>query len=383
MKKTVDYFFKVICLFPIYTVYINGGIGNKILFSLTAFLLIRYIIGTGISKWFFMNTVLVLAIYLFSLSQTEFPIANSNMLFYYPFFFEYSLLMISRKRVFEEWVVNHKRYVDTVLIVWTCIVGISIFIPSCYYTKEAGALYFGSFARTIFRLGPAAVFIQALSLVGMSYYKNKKYILYMIVPLYCYFMGSSRAYLVVGIALFTIAWYWYGAKKSVFYLTLIPMIAVGGLLILKSSMGSKIAYTLNDNLYGDFWFRITSSRSLLWERDLNAYNAQNAINRLFGAGIEFCTKVSGLWAHNDFIEILCSYGLVGVFHYLYTSIKVVGLSNPTRNKRQPILMKMMLYIAWLFNAFFNMHFTYFCCVLAFPLICITVGNKYKGINQNG
>ena len=133
----------------------------------------------------------------------------------------------------------------------------------------------------------------------------------MIVPLYCYFSGSSRTYLVIGIALFTIAWYWYGAKKKVFYGTLIPMIAVGTFLLWHSSIGTKVLYTLDDSNYGDFWYRITSSRSLLWYMDIEKFKKEPLVNLIFGAGIEFATKTSGLWAHNDFIEIICSYGFVG------------------------------------------------------------------------
>lgn len=382
MRKLIDYFFKIICIFPIYTACVNEGVGNKVLFTLLIILFLLFIFKGKITKRFFVNTVVVAVVYFYSLFNTDFPISNTNMLFYFPFFIEYSALMLDKKEMFMNWCLINRKYINFVLIIWSVIVGISIFLPSCYYIKEGGASYFGSFCGTIFRLGPSSVFIQGLSIIGMTFFKNKKYIFFMIIPLYCYFMGSSRTYLIVGISLFTIAWYWYGAKKSVFYCTLIPLIALGGYALMGSSLGTKILYTLDESQYGDFWYRLTSSRSLFWAKDINAFKQAGIFGKLLGLGIEFTSKLTGLWAHNDFIEIICSYGIIGLGHYLYTNYRIIKLSGYSKKNNVPLPIVAMLYIAWLFNAFFNMHFTYFCCVLSFPMICIAVGYKYKENEQN-
>lgn len=154
----------------------------------------------------------------------------------------------------------------------------------------------------------------------------------MIVPMYTVLMGSSRTYLVIGGCLFLIAWYWYGIKKTTFIATYVPIALLGAYFVTHSSMWDKILYTLDDSRYGDFWFRITSSRSVLWTEDLKAWKAGNLIQKVCGGGIEKTVYASGLWAHNDFIEILCSFGVGGLIQYLYITLKLIkkDLSGKTQ-----------------------------------------------------
>ena len=113
-------------------------------------------------------------LYAITLTQTRFPMQNYNMLFYYPFYVIFSFFMMDNSRIILGWLNKNQNFIRTIIRIWTIIVGVSIFIPSCYYVKEGGARYFDSFVNTIFRLGPAAIFIQALVLISMSLYKKEK-----------------------------------------------------------------------------------------------------------------------------------------------------------------------------------------------------------------
>ena len=162
-----------------------------------------------------------------------------------------------------------------------------------------------------------------------------------------------------------------------FFFTLIPTIIVGGLIIVNTSLYQKILFTLDDSQYGDFWFRVTSGRSEFWENDLIAWSNVSVIKKVFGAGLDFTHEVSNLWAHNDFIEILCANGVVGLFIYV-----VVMLKSILKEMKRSYMLTFFVFIAWFFNAFFNMHYTYFCCVLGFPFILIAIDMNTKINNSS-
>lgn len=373
----IDIYMKCMFLFPIVTVFPDKGIVTKFLFGILIICQIGLYLKKGIRKKTLKQLVLMCVLYIITLMQTRFPMSNYNMLFYYPFYVAFSFFVIDNNRIILKWLNDNEYIVRAVIKIWTVIVGVSIFIPSCYYIKEGGTFYFGSFVNTIFRLGPAAIFIQASVLVSMSLYKRRKDIIYMIVPMYAFLMGSSRTYLLIGGCLFLISWYWFGVKKKTFMLTCIPLVFIGAYFIVHSALWDKVQYSLDESQYGDFWFRITSSRSVLWAKDLSAWKSGNLIQKLCGSGIERTFYETGLWAHNDFIEMLCGFGLIGLVQYLYTTITLIKKYLKVDVVK---LIKVCVVMMWFTNAFFNMHYTYFCATLAYPLALLAIHEYYKSKN---
>ena len=375
--KVFDIFMYSIMIFPIMTVVTDSGIINKILFGLLIASYILIVSNKKIKKKTFIIIFIMILGYLISILNTNFPLVSYNMMFYYPFIIIYMLFINDYKERFIKWFLENEKIVRLVIKIWTFIVGISIFMPSSYYIKEGGEMYFGSFVNTIFRLGPACILIMALVLISISLYKRKGDLIYTLIPMYSFFMGSSRTYLVVGIFIFLIALYIFFNDKMKFFFTLIPTIIVGGLIIVNTSLYQKILFTLDDSQYGDFWFRVTSGRSEFWENDLIAWSNVSVIKKVFGAGLDFTHEVSNLWAHNDFIEILCANGVVGLFIYV-----VVMLKSILKEMKRSYMLTFFVFIAWFFNAFFNMHYTYFCCVLGFPFILIAIDMNTKINNSS-
>lgn len=371
-----DFFLYICCFYPITTLLFEGTIINKCLFIclIASYLLI--ILKKGVTKITLVYLIVLIGNYAFVLLITSWSLtSNINMLFYYPFMICYSRLFIDNQNDILKVLLRNKRFILAIIRCWTILVGVSIFIPSCYYVREGGAYYFGSFAGGIFRLAPSALFVMSLTLLSMALFHRKKDIFYMIVPLYCFFMGSSRTYLVVGICVFIVAWYWYIGSARNFYKTVLPLAIIGIIIIINSSLGDKIRYTFDDNQYGDFWFRITSSRSVLWAEDLNGWYSSSFLNRLFGCGLFYTEQLTGLWAHNDFIEILCGFGLVGLIEYCMVQAALIRKFIGKSYNVPPILTFFVI-MCWFFNAFFNMYYTYFCSLLSYPFILIAVNYFY-------
>ena len=372
--RIFDLYMGLICIYPITTTLIDRTVINKLLFAaLIALQIYIYCMGKMKRKTVIMLLWLVMQ-YLFVLYHTEFPLINANLLFYYPFFLMYTYFMNDNADKVRKWLMDRKEYIHNIVVLWSIIVGVSIFVPNCYYVKEGGASYFGSWAGDIFRLGPAVMFIQILVVVLQVLHKQKYAIVYMIIPMYCVLMGSSRTYLVIAALLFGISWYISCKKKIHFWLSLIPAAMVFLWLIMNSSMGEKILYTLDEGQYGDFWFRITSARSVLWADSIKMWSRLPVLNKLLGCDINFTLKITGKWGHNDFVEILCSFGMVGVIQYI--AVVRSMLKNCWKGIRLPWVVKSSAIMVWLFNAFFNMHYVYFCAMLSYPLLVLALQSDF-------
>lgn len=378
--RIVDLYMGLICFYPITTVLIDGTMINKLMFAAMVALQIYMYIKAGMKRKTVMLLGWMVLQYAFVLFHTKFPLINANLLFYYPFFMMYTSFLIDNQGTVIKWLKEHKDYIHGIVMIWSVIVGVSIFVPGCYYVKEGGASYFGSWTSDIFRLGPSVMFIQILVIVLQMMHKQKYALAYMIIPMYCVLMGSSRTYLVVSALLLVISWYFSCKKKVYFWLTLLPVLVFFALMLTNSAIGDKILFTLDENRYGDFWFRVTSSRSVLWETSFDAWNQLPVLNKVLGCDINLTYRVTDRWAHNDFIELLCSFGIVGVIQYIAAMSGMV--KNSWKDAYLPWLIKTSVIMVWLFNAFFNMHYVYFCAMLSFPFLVFAVRSVPENYTAN-
>lgn len=243
-------------------------------------------------------------------------------------------------------------------------------LPSSY---EGG--YFESFTGNSARTCPVAVFLLTLILVAVKIYKRKQYLYFAFFPMYCFFMGDSRTYLAVGLMLGIIVLYFYFDSKRNFYYMLIPAGVVVTVILMASSVMTRFtsAVDASNSLsqYYDFWGVATSGRSVFWVDMLNAYwNSDNA-HRAFGCGFHFVYTVRNFWAHNDFVQLLLTFGIVGLITYLWTIRGLVKkfLVNRTRYPKFIVVLAVMV---WLFNCFFNMFYVYMCALLAYPIMLIAI-----------
>lgn len=374
MRLTLtDCYLGTICLFPIVTTMGGGGL-NKVMFVLLLTLHICMLFSRPIK----MRTLLALALlvgnFAFTLSRTDFPLRNYNLLAYFPFFLLYTYFMCDNRRRILRWFSEHPRYLWRVILLWCALVSVSALLPGCYQVREGGSRYFGSFCRDIFRLGPSAVFIQILIIMVIVLHGQKRAMLFMVVPMYCYLMGSSRTYLMIGFLLFVIGWYLVCGSKRLFWGTVVPLAVFILLLVTVSALGEKIAYTLDEGQYGDFWYRITSSRSYLWRKYWNAWVKTPLINKLLGNHLEFTQIVAGRWAHNDFIELLCSFGILGLGNYL-CALQLLFRQNLI-GAGIPLVVRAGAKLVWLFNAMFNMHYVYFCAMLGYPFLIFALRQHF-------
>lgn len=306
-------------------------------------------------------------------------LVNRNMPLYWLFWAIYVVYVTYDVEGFKEAIYADERFITAITKLWNIIVLVCIFIPQCY-VYSGGSRGFVGFtgvdaASGGNRLCPIALLMMTMVYVCMVCYKNKRMFIYSIPCMYVFFMGGSRTYFAVGSALFVVLLYNFFEKKRYFYLTIIPVVLGGYALISVSTMGARIAgNTWTSSSYGDYWYVLTSGRSVFWNKMLTAYMEQDWFHKLFGNGFNFTMETGGHWGHNDFVEILCCYGIVGILMYLGSIRllfkKVLGVIQ------MPWIIRILVIFIWLFNAFFNMFYTYLCAAVAFPFLLCGLESEY-------
>ena len=381
--------FIIILLFPITTLFqtLIPPL-NKVFFALLIIsFLPLYFYKISFKRVIVLSITLILILYDYIITKGS--LYNTNELFYLPFCILYFNYIRENYQKLKDLFMTEKKVVYNVIIIWTILVFVSIFFESSWISSWGGTKYFGSLCRGVWRLSPTAVFIGSLSIATIILYNNKKGIFFLILPLFCVFMSGSRTYMVIGIFMFLIAWYYYVNSRKHFFLSFIPICILLFIVILNTSMIDKFtAVSYNSDSYFDPLGTLTSGRSIFWQADIETFFESSFINKIMGSGFNLIYEINlkafdGLvWAHNDFIQCLVSHGILGLLLYMYSIISTI--IQMTKNT----LHKFPLYLAvfiWIFNAFFNMFYTYFCSMLCFPilLLCVKEGKRKFNLNKKG
>ena len=372
-----DLLIKLILLFPITTLFqYHIGFLNKLLFF--GVLVVLFCKGTAQPRSF---VYVMFVTGLWGISMLVTPIAalktNLNMAFYYVFLVYYFVFVLVDPQKIWELLVKNRRYIFYVVVLYTAAVTLSIFLPSSYQQSKAGGWgeekYFVSFSGSPNRVGPASVFVLVLITFLIQTGTHKIAAVMALPQVYVVMMGGSRTYFIVGLCVCVVLYYVLIGSKKWFFLSLIPVGLVAVVFVLNSSMMDKFAATFQNNQglsQKEFWRRLTNSRSVFWVEQLKLFFATPWYKQLLGNGINFTTYNYGLWAHSDFIEILCSYGYIGLANYLilmlYTMIQLM------KTRKGHFLIKCVCVFIWFFNAFINFFYCYFCAMLCYPLLLLVI-----------
>lgn len=372
-----DLLIKLILLFPFTTLFqYHIGFLNKLLFAVVLVVLFAV---NAVRKGPLLYQMFISALWGFSMLVTPLEALklNLNMAFYYIFLVFYFVFILSDREKVWQVLVKNRRYIYYVVLLYTAIVTLSIFLPSSYAQSESGGWgdqkYFESISGSPNRVGPASVFVVVLIIFLIQTGTHKAIALLALPQVYVFLMGGSRTYFVVGLCAVFVLYYAMIPHKKWFYLSLVPVGLVFIVLVLKSNMMDKFAATFQSNQglsQKEFWRRLTNSRSVFWVEQLKLFFDTPWYKQLLGNGINFTTHRYGLWAHSDFIEILCSYGYIGLANYL--GLMVYTFCQLLRPGRRHFLIKCVCIFLWFFNAFINFFYCYFCAMLCYPILLLVV-----------
>lgn len=365
-------YLRIILLFPIFTLFQSHfSQVNRVLFGILVFFQVVLLFKRKVWKKFCLVLIFVSCLEIYAFFQTKLPLYSTNDVFYFPFFVVYAIYFISERDSLVASLYKERTYVKGIVIIWSILIFVSIFLSSSYYSKWGGR-YFQSFTDSTFRLGSSALFILVLVYGMMVMEKNKNFFLFSFLPMFCFLAGGSRTYFVLGAALFLIIWARFVDSTKDFIISIIPVALIGGVFVLNSSIMEKFLSTMyTSESYFDKIGTITNSRTVFWLKDLEAFLNSGFVEKLLGNGFNFIYEVNNeavgtyIWAHNDFIQLLITYGVAGLFLYVYLMTLLFRRYRLVPKFSWSIAIAVFL---WLFNATFNMYYTYFCSLLSLPIL---------------
>ena len=296
--------------------------------------------------------------------------------FMYAFWVLFWLYMSQNWRGFLSAVRNMKSGLDATAILWSVMVFGSLFIPVCYKIGWGGTHYFTSFTTDSFEIAPVAMFMMALNILLYKIDKNKKKaILLSIIPLTCVFAAGTRTYLIVVLIEFAILLRVMIKGNSAYAFVLLLMITVFFGIASVTNIGQKFeSATFDTNDIRVFLNVFTNGRSEFWMVDWNAFLQGDRFSKLFGHGFSYVYDLNQatigmrLYAHNDFINILLNFGLIGMLVYFAVFVPMVGRIG----FRCGMVICLLFTFTWLFNAFFNMIYVYAIAVIGMGLLAVAL-----------
>ena len=380
--KISEVYTMLIVLFPFTTLFQNYiSCLNIVLLIVVIFFMMAMVIGNRyMGKNRFLWLMICSAIWFIALLNTSKPalMTNVNMAIYYIFMLIYFMVFLDKKEQIWETFVKNKRYIYWITVMYTLLLTVSIFLPSSYIHMKSGGwgdeAYFVSYAESPNRVGPACIFILVLMcFLTKEKYKHRKMLLMAIPHIYKVAMGGSRTYFVLGLCVVLILYYFWIDDQRKFILSLLPLALIAVTIVVKSNMMNKILATFQhvDNKIV-FWQKLTNTRSIFWVRQLRLFKETSVLHHFIGNGINFTTYNYGLWAHSDFIEILCSYGYIGLINYI--TVMIFLIRTFLKKTKVSCLIKGVSIFIWFFNAFFNFFYCYFCAMLSYPLLLMIISN---------
>lgn len=386
-RKTEKLYFQLLLLFPVFTLFQSisflGWINKALLVGVILLQLTSQFENFKVKKKWLGILITLLIVHVYALTQTKFPLYNSNMLFYFGFWMLLVIYFLDFPDRVCDALASNLTYIKYIVIIWNIIVGISALFPSSYVVNKTwgSGRYFVSIVGDPFRLAPSGLMITTLVLVLFCFRKNKKDLVFLFIPMYTFLMCGSRTYLGVGLLVVLAFWYIYCEKKSLFYLSLTPLVGIFIFLILHSAAWAKINSTVfsTSNYLGKLG-TITNGRTIFWVIELQCFFRENILNQFLGCGFNYDYRVTEMyyssahWAHNDFISILLNFGYVGLIIYLISVWKL--LKEFVFKVKLPFIVTVLIILIWFINAFFNMFYTYTCSMVCFPILLISLKQYY-------
>ncbi len=377
--SATDAVMHLLLLFPISTLFqLYVPALNKVIFFFTYLTLLFTLFSKRNTVRLIALPILIL-IYIWATVHTDFPIYNENEYFYYQFLVLYTLLMTTKNSEVQRFFLSNAKYVHGIIYTWCALIAFCAVIPSFYPYHN---LYFKPFNMSGFRSSPTALFIMSLIVIAMVYYKNRRLFALSFIPLYVIFTGNSRTYFLVGLLSFVVLFYIYCKGKTKFYVYAVPGSVLGYMAYSYTSVHEKIDASIDTSgAREDFWFKLTSGRSVFWDVDIEAYKNFDIGKLLFGNGFNYVYDVNNaarhgyIWAHNDFINLLLGFGAIGTIIYVTCIVALIVFVLYRGKCKIPTAIVFLIAMIWFANAMLNMFYTYFCACASFPLLLLAV-NKY-------
>lgn len=263
---------------------------------------------------------------------------------------------------------------------WFLLLVLPIVITKYYYT-ELTIMVERSLSDNYLTNNTAYYFTALVPF--LFFMKKKKVFAYIISFVLVFFIVSSAKRGAILIAIVGMCYFLYyqlrtANKKEIYLTTILVLIAIIILIYFGYKYVQSNEYLLNrleKTSEGD-----SSGRDIIYRNIFFSwFNTPNLLNFIFGFGFAASTELSttGNFAHNDWLEILSNFGLVGVLLY---SLLIYSLLSFVRSSLLPIDKKIVLttiFSLWLLTSFFSMVYSSSTTAIQSLLIAYIIGSAEK------
>lgn len=256
---------------------------------------------------------------------------------------------------------------------------IGLFFKTCY-VNNWGSTYYVGFGYEPHAFCSGICIIMVLTFFILSQKGNVKLSsLLLFIPGMTGILYSGARTYIIALGVILAVYYIYYIKRVSIKLFLIPVIVLVSLYILiHSNMIQKFVFTYNNTYTSDnSLVSFTNGRLDFESVDLEQFNSYNLFNKLFGNGFDYVYDVNEkyvnarIWAHNDYIDLLLSVGLIGTTIYIYLELLLIKIIyQSTRDKLLIVLYSIYMVGISLLNGLFTyQHFLYSVAFLTVLLTC--------------
>ena len=247
-------------------------------------------------------------------------------------------------------------WIKIILYLYSLCNFLFLFKADCYesYAGWGNAGYFKAYASTPHTLAS----VSCLFLTLACYYMMLEGIDVMIgigilVAVLSVFQSGARVFLISAVCIvLVVAFILFRNRQYRYFFYFIGGIAFIFLFI-KSGMMDKFEAVFS-NKSADVMAAFTNARSTIWTIDIREFSNSGWFQKLLGHGFDYVPKINQMyygdpiWAHNDFIQILLSVGIIGLVIYLLSIFDVL-----TKMKCSGVLVKLLLGVYVILPAFMN------------------------------
>lgn len=237
----------------------------------------------------------------------------------------------------------------------------------------------------------AFTFVMLFPLIGLFFDKKYKYIL-VFVMLYFVLMGAKRGawvcFFIELLLFFSFSFRSFTKRQSWLGIMgiLIGLVATVALVFSLYQSNDYIQYRFDLMVRGE-----DSGRSYIWNILKNGFQNGSFIQMLFGHGMDSTISIAGMYAHNDWYQLLIDSGLVGVTIYflMFFSLFKFYFRNKKSMPNNIKFMYLSAVLCWFLKSLFSMGYTSpFSFILLFSIIfshsavCQIKTNLYYATNSN-
>lgn len=282
---------------------------------------------------------------------------SPKKIIYYLYFLILYFNVIERHRELENYIKTNKHFLDMIIIVWNVVVGISALCPSCYGCPDNWGNYnyfFSIVKEGGARLGSCAYLLITIILVQISFFKKKRYIAALIIPLYTMIACGSRTYLIICIMECIIILFVYCDNKYIFELASALFTAIVIIIAKSTTLGAKMeSVKWDENSLHNIYDTFSNGRFSPVFKGIDAFIEEPVLNKVFGNGWGYIEEVLLDWVFNDFIEICLIYGLIGLTLYIYCIKRSFNLLHYSKI---PWYIKIIQLTLWFGMAFWGLYY---------------------------